>query len=73
MSLDNVFWIGASPEYGNFIKLSLFKKGKPIKVEGKDYFSKVDYIFRYRILSVLTNWRDIIPALISGLILSLIW
>ena len=67
MSLDNIFWIPTSPEYSKF-KNNEF----PIKVEGKEYLSKADYIIRYRIWSVLTSWRDIVPGLISSLILVVI-
>lgn len=64
MSLDNIFWIPTSPEYQKF-KNNQF----PLVVEGKSYNSKLDYIFRYRILSVLKHPRDIIPAIVSSLIL----
>ena len=67
MSLDNICWIPTSPEYEKF-KNNQF----PIIVEGKSYNSKLDYIFRYRILSVLKHPRDIIPAIISSLTLGAI-
>lgn len=66
MCLDNIFWISSSPEYDKI------KNGNyPIKMEGKEYKNLFDYVFRYRILSVLTDWRDIIPAIISSLLLSI--
>ena len=68
MLSDNLFWIPTSPEYEKF------KQNKfPLKVEGKEYNSRLDYIFRYRILSVLTSWRDIVPGIITSGILALIW
>jgi len=68
MCVDNIFWIPTSPEYPNF------KENKmPIFVEGKLYHSRLSYIFKYRILSVLTHWRDIVPAIISSTILTLLW
>ena len=54
MCTDNIFWISASPEYEEFKKKSLIDKAK--------------YIFNYRIKTVLTNPRDIIPAIIGGFI-----
>lgn len=59
MSVDNIFWIGASPEYEDFKKY--------------DFKKKLSYIFNYRIKTVLTHWRDITPAIMTSLILSLIW
>jgi len=68
MCLDNIFWIPTSPEY------ELYKNNKfPLKVENQLYYSKVDYILRYRVLSVLTHYRDIIPGLISSLTLAVMF
>lgn len=67
MSIDNLFWIPTSPEY-----LQIKKKQYPVKVEGKYYYSLIDYSLRYRIWSVLTHWRDIIPAILTSFILTLI-
>lgn len=64
MSLDNIFWIPTSPEYSKFQNNQF-----PLVVEGKSYYSKLDYIFRYRVLSVLKHPRDIIPAICSSLLL----
>ena len=58
MSVDNMFWISASPEYKDFLKKSL-----------RD---KLVYIFNFRIKTVLTHWRDIIPAIITSFILTII-
>ena len=58
MSVDNLFWISASPEYPLFKKWSLSEK--------------LSYIFNYRIKTVLTHWRDIIPAIITSFILTII-
>ena len=58
MSLDNIFWISASPEYKDYKKYS-FKE-------------KLKYIILYRIKTVVTNWRDIVPGIISSFVLSLI-
>ncbi len=58
MCVDNIFWISASPEYGDFKKWTIKEKFK--------------YIINYRIRTVLTHWRDIIPGIITSLILTLI-
>ena len=68
LCLDNIFWIPTSSEYEQF-KSNKF----PLKIENTLYNSKIDYVFRYRILSLIKSWRDITPALISSLILSLIF
>lgn len=54
MCIDNICWISSSPEYEEFKKYSIYEKAK--------------YIWGYRIKTVLTNIRDIIPAAIGGLI-----
>jgi len=59
MCIDNIFWISASPEYIDFKKWSLKKK--------------ISYIFTYRVKTVLTHWRDIIPAIITSFIITLIY
>jgi hypothetical protein len=75
MCLDNIFWIPSSPEYPNFKKMKWIRKttGNPfVFVEEKYYVSKLDYIFRYRIWSVIKDWRDIIPGVISSFVLTLL-
>jgi len=66
MSLDNIFWIPTSPEYEQY------KNNKPITVEGKTYYTKLDYIIKYRIGSVLKSWRDIVPAIITSFLMTLL-
>jgi hypothetical protein len=58
MCIDNIFWISASPEYSQYKKYS--------------FYNKIKYIVNFRIKSVLTNWRDIIPAVITSFILALL-
>jgi hypothetical protein len=58
MCSDNLFWISKSPEYVDY-KHYTFKK-------------KVNYIFKYRIFTVITNWRDFTPALIFATLGALI-
>jgi len=63
MCFDNILWISKSPEYEQ-IKASKY----PIVMDGKEYYSLQDYIIRYRVISVLTNWRDLVPAVLTGII-----
>jgi hypothetical protein len=58
MCVDNCFWISSSPEYPQYQKYS-FKE-------------KLNYIFNFRIKSVLTDWRDICPALITSIIMCIV-
>lgn len=60
MCIDNIFWISASPskEYEDFKKMNFYKKMR--------------YIWNFRIKTVLTNWRDICPAIIGGFIASFV-
>jgi len=67
MCIDNIFWIPTSPEY-----VKIQNKQYPVRVEGKSYNSLIDYVIRYRIFSVIKHPRDIIPAIISSLILALV-
>lgn len=76
MSLDNIFWISTSPEYERYRKLPWFipdAKDRWLIHEGEEYYTKLGYIFGYRVWSVIKSWRDIIPAIISSLILSIIF
>ena len=58
MSVDNIFWISASPEYGTYKMMSLH--------------GKMNYIFKYRVKTVLTNWRDLVTGAITSLLLAVI-
>jgi hypothetical protein len=74
LSFDNIFWVSASPEFENYKKLGLFKSNRnKIIVEKREYLTKADYIFHYRIKSVFTNWRDLSASVIGGLLVGLIW
>ena len=59
MSVDNIFWIPTSPEYPQFKKMTKFQKFK--------------YILIKRIFAVLVAWRDIVPALITSFIMTILW
>jgi len=71
MCLDNVFWIPDSPEWP-----SMKKSFYIIILFGREYgFPKDapsrDYVWRKRILEVLKHPRDIIPGIISSLLLTI--
>ena len=73
MCVDNIFWISSSVEYYDFTFLGWLPNGNKMEHEGKYYYSKLEYIFKYRIKSVLTDWRDIIPGIMTSFILALIF
>ena len=58
MTIDNIFWISASPEYPQYKKYSLMEK--------------IKYVVFKRIIPVWTNWRDITPAVIIGIVVGVI-
>jgi hypothetical protein len=59
MILDNILWISGSPEY-KYYKEATKKE-------------KLEYIIKQRIIPVLTAWRDIVPAVITGVISGIIF
>jgi len=72
MCIDNICWISSSPEYDTFKKLKWFLLTSDFIVrDNKLYHTKLSYIFEYRIWSVLTDWRDIIPATITSTALTI--
>ena len=80
MCTDNLFWISTSPEYESFKLVPWFGKQtelisgseftQAVLIEGKVYENKFSYILRYRILSVLKSWRDIVPAIITSFLMT---
>lgn len=72
MSTDNLFWVSSSAEYWRYKMLPLFKKSSiQMWIEKKPYYTKIGYLIKYRIWSVLTDWRDIIPGLMTSFILAI--
>lgn len=72
-TINNLFWISASPEYYAFKKLGLIIPGESfLMMERKKYRTKMSYIFNYRIKTVWSNWRDISSGLIVGLGLTIL-
>lgn len=72
MSINNIFWINKGGEwYGPAVVSNSFGSWKgPVK----DYslWNKIKYAFKYRIVTVWSNWRDIVTAIIGGFILLII-
>ncbi len=58
MTIDNFFWISASPEYPRYKKYSLKQK--------------LNYIWFKRVIPVWTAWRDLVPAVITSFLLTLV-
>lgn len=71
--INNILWISGSPEYIFYKEVDLIKDNHIGFIFNQEiYTSKLDYIINYRVLSVLTNWRDVTTALIIGSLLFLI-
>lgn len=72
MCIDNICWIPDSPEWTNirknFLVFTLFREfGIPKNKLG------LKYVWNDRIKTVLTHPRDILPAIITAGVLTLIW
>ena len=70
MSVDNIFWIPDSPEWSK-----IRKNFHVITVAGREYGFPINkegfaYVWKNRILEVLKHPRDIIPAVITSLLLA---
>ena len=64
MTRDNFWWMPGSPEWKDY-----FKGEGPVKLyKWRSYF---EYVFKKRIVPVWTDHRDLIPAVISSLGLTL--
>lgn len=74
-SWNNILWISASPEYEDFKKVPwFFSNGLTgLIVESKAYYTKMSYIWDYRIRTVWSNWRDFTSAVTSSLLLAAIF
>lgn len=73
MCLDNILWIPDSPEWK-----SIRSDFKVINFLGREYGipknkASLYYCWTKRIIEVLKHPRDIIPGIVSSLILALIW
>lgn len=70
MCLDNIFWIPTSPEYKDIKKNFTLLFGLLAIPKNKE---GLNYCWKNRILEVIKHPRDIIPAIISSIILSIIF
>ena len=68
MTIDNYFWITDSPEWNSIKKNFKEIAGIPIPINKEG----LKYIIFKRVIPVITSWRDLIPAAITGGLLSLI-
>lgn len=70
--INNLFWINKGGEwYGDAEVKNRFSSWKG-PVRDYTFTKKLRYVFGYRVLTVLTNWRDIVSAVIVGLGLTLL-
>lgn len=73
MCVDNICWIPTSPEWSeikhNFLVITLFGNEWAIPKNKNGW----NYTWNKRILEVIKHPRDISPAIITSLILTLIW
>lgn len=71
-TINNVFWVNKGGEwYGDATVENWFGCWTgPIKQKSK--IEILDYIIKYRIITVWTNWRDISSALLAGLLFSIL-
>lgn len=72
MCIDNYCWITASPEWldieKNFKLINIGFLEFPIPINKKGF----SYVLHQRIIPVLTNWRDLVPAVLVGGVWSLL-
>jgi len=59
MTIDNFNWITSSPEWS--------------KIRKRSYLGFLKYVWKDRVIPVWTDYRDIIPAIITGFMATLIW
>ncbi|KKL96641.1 hypothetical protein LCGC14_1842390 [marine sediment metagenome] len=66
MSINNLLWINKGGEwYSKAVVSNRFWTWKgPIR--NYSFPGKIKYFFGYRVLTVWTNWRDILSAIIGG-------
>lgn len=65
---DNINWISSSPEFNSVKKLGFFfPNGETYTIRNFEYKTYLQYVFRIRIMGVISDWRDIRPAVTSSL------
>lgn len=70
--LDNLLWINASPEYLNPHTVINWFGSWTGAVVDFTFGQLMSYIFGYRVLTVLSNWRDLTSGLFFGGVITLI-
>lgn len=70
MTIDNISWISASPEWNTPHTVLNEIREWTGPVSEYTLGQLINYVFGYRIYEVWTNWRDIISALIVGIIIT---
>ena len=73
LCIDNIFWINTGGEWNGNAEVSRGKRVWKGPVKDYQFGELVNYIWNYRIMSVITHWRDIIPGVLSSFILTIIW
>ena len=66
LSIDNLFWVNASPEW---LTRSIVHRGDNYwigPIQQYKFDAMFDYLISYRVISVWTNWRDLLAAIIVG-------
>jgi len=59
MCVDNLCWMPSSPEWND--------------EKAKGWRSLFIYALMYRIKTVLTDWRDIVPAIVTSFVMTVVW
>ena len=67
--IDNIFWVSASPEWKTAHTVTSTLGSWTGGVIDYTFGEKLDYIFGYRVYSVLTNYRDISASLVFAIII----
>ena len=74
MSINNLLWINKGGEWYSNAEVS--NKFGTWKGPVRDYtfLNKIKYFFMYRIVTVWTNWRDLLSAVFGGILIgSFVW
>lgn len=72
LTIDNLLWINKSGEWWSKAKVKNWVGEWEGPVKDYDFYGKLEYFISYRILTVWSNWRDILSAIIGGFILAIV-
>ena len=69
MMLDNIFWMNKGGEWWGdaIVENPVTRKSWTGPVKDYSFADKLEYILNYRLVTVLTSWRDLIPSAIFAL------